>query len=259
MSVVDCFRLDGRVALVTGASSGIGASLAKGLAAAGAQVAAAARRVDRIQALVAEIRASGGHAEAVALDVTDRAAHSAVFDHIERWAGAPVDLLINNAGIAEPQKFVRTDTASRDRTMATNFEGPWDLAQETARRLIAAQRPGSIVNIASVLGLNSAPGYAAYSASKGAIVLFTKALALELGRQGIRVNALAPGWFVTEMNTAYFRSEAGQAMLACTPAARTGELPELLGPVLLLASAAGSFVNGVVLPVDGGHSAALAG
>jgi NAD(P)-dependent dehydrogenase (short-subunit alcohol dehydrogenase family) len=259
MSVVDGFRLDGKVALVTGASSGIGASLARGLAAAGAKVVAAGRRVDRIEALVADIEAAGGNAYALALDVTDRITHAPAFEAIETWAGSPVDVLVNNAGIAEPKKFLRMDAASRDRTMATNFEGAWDLAHETAKRLVAARRPGSIINIASILGLNSAPGYAAYSASKGALIMMTKALAIELVCQGIRVNAIAPGWFVTEMNTDYFRSDAGQAMLARTPAARTGRLPELLGPVLLLASDAGSFVNGVVLPVDGGHSAALAG
>jgi NAD(P)-dependent dehydrogenase (short-subunit alcohol dehydrogenase family) len=258
MNAIDRFRLDGKTALVTGASSGIGAELARGLASAGAHVFASARRLDRLETLVAEIRAAGGKAEAVSLDVTSASSIKNCMDHVIANTGR-LDVLINNAGIAEPQKFVRTDSASRDRTMATNFLGVWDLCHEAAQRMLAAKHGGSIINIASILGLGGAPGYAAYSASKAAVIQLTRVLALELGRQGIRVNAIAPGWFLTEMNRDYFATDAGKAAALRTPAARTGELRELVGPVLLLASDAGSFVNGVVLPVDGANAAALAG
>lgn len=250
------FRLDGRIAFITGASSGIGAALAQGFAAAGAAVALVARRIERIEQLAATIQAAGGRAVAVQLDVTDRAAMPRAFDQVEAALGG-VDLLVNNAGMADPALFLKTDAAALERTMATNFTAPWHLAAEAARRMIAAQRPGSIINVASVLALGTAPGYAAYSASKGALVQLTRSLALEFVRHRIRVNALAPGWFVSEMNADYFASEKGKAYVQRMPPGRTGELAELLGPALLLASDAGSYVNGVVLPVDGAHHAAL--
>ncbi|MCB1625776.1 MAG: SDR family oxidoreductase, partial [Pseudomonadales bacterium] len=252
MQALDRFRLDGRTALVTGASSGIGAVLALGLAQAGATVIAAARRADRLQRVVSDIVAAGGKAHAVALDVTAEDSIRAAFDHAEALAGI-VDVLINNAGVAEPSRFVTTEAASRDHVMATNFNGVWNVTQEAARRLLAAKRPGSIINIASVLGIGAGIGYASYSASKAAVIQLTRVLALELGRSGIRVNSIAPGWFVTEMNDAFFASDAGKALAQRSPAGRTGELHELLGPVVLLASDAGSYINGVVLPVDGAH------
>jgi NAD(P)-dependent dehydrogenase (short-subunit alcohol dehydrogenase family) len=258
MNPLDRFRLDGKTALVTGASSGIGAELARGLGASGAHVLAAARRADRLAAIVAEIRAAGGKADAIVLDVTNRDSIAAAFDKAQQLAGG-VDVLINNAGVADPRKFIATSVESRDATFGTNFFGVWDLCHEAARRMVEAKRGGSIVNIASILGIGGAPGYAAYAASKAAVIQLTRVLALELGRQGVRVNAIAPGWFVTEMNSAYFATDAGKAAAARTPAGRTGSLSELVGPVLLLASDAGSFVNGVVLPVDGANTAALAG
>jgi NAD(P)-dependent dehydrogenase (short-subunit alcohol dehydrogenase family) len=250
------FRLDGRIAFVTGASSGIGATLARALAAAGARVALVARRLDRIESLAERIEGEGGSALPVSLDVTDRAAIPGAFDAVERRFGV-VDVVINNAGMAEPALFLKTDAAALERTMSTNFTAPWHIAAEAARRLIAAGRPGSIINVASVLALGTAPGYAAYSASKGALVQLTRSMALEFVRHRIRVNALAPGWFVSEMNEAFFASEKGKAYVQRMPPGRTGELHELVGPTLLLASDAGSYVNGVVLPVDGAHHAAL--
>lgn len=250
------FRLDGRTAFITGASSGIGATLARGLAAAGARVALVARRLDRIQALAAEIESTGGASLPVVLDVTDRAAIPAAFDAVQRRFGV-VDVVINNAGMAEPMLFLKMDDDALERTMATNFSAPWHIAAEAARRLVAAGKPGSIINVASVLALGTAPGYSAYSASKGALVQMTRALALEFVRHRIRVNALAPGWFISEMNAEYFASEKGKAYIQRMPPGRTGELQELVGPALLLASDAGSYVNGVVLPVDGAHHAAL--
>ncbi|MBK6597703.1 MAG: SDR family oxidoreductase [Proteobacteria bacterium] len=256
MLPLERFRLDGRTALVTGASSGIGAALALALAQSGATVIAAARRIDRLQAVVTDIVAAGGQAHAVELDVTDSESIRAAFDRAEQLADT-VSILINNAGVAEPSRFMSTDAASRDKVMATNFEGVWDLTQEAARRLLAAKRPGSIVNIASILGLGAGVGYASYAASKAAVIQLTRVLALELGRSGIRVNSIAPGWCVTEMNDEFFASDAGKALANRSPSGRTGELHELVGPVLLLASDAGSYINGVVLPVDGAHTVAL--
>jgi NAD(P)-dependent dehydrogenase (short-subunit alcohol dehydrogenase family) len=251
------FRLDGRIALITGASSGIGAELARAFAGAGAAVALVARRAGRLEALACELRDSGARALPVPLDVTDSAALPAAFDRITDELGVP-DILVNNAGIARVGSFLESTPAGRDATFAVNFDAAWDLSAEAARRLVAVGRPGSIINIASVLGLGAAAGYTAYAASKAALVHMTACLAIELQRHAIRVNALAPGWFVTEMNDVWLASPEGRAYLARTPARRAGRLTELVGPALLLASEAGSFVNGVTLAVDGAHHAALA-
>ncbi|MBM4238218.1 MAG: SDR family oxidoreductase [Gammaproteobacteria bacterium] len=250
------FRLDGRVALVTGASSGIGQALALAFACAGARVALTARRVDRLADLAARIGAEGGEAMGVALDVTDRAAIASAFDDVAARFGTP-DLILNNAGVAKPALFLKTDAATLDSTMATNFTAAWNVSQEAARRLVAEKRGGSIINITSVLGMGVAAGHAAYSASKAALAHATRAMALEFVRHGIRVNGIAPGWFVTEMNEDFFATDEGVAYLKKTPPGRAGRLEELVGPALLLASDAGSFVNGVILPVDGGHHTAL--
>lgn len=192
----------------------------------------------------------------VAMDVTDRAAIGRAFDAVEARFGT-VDVVVNNAGIAQPALFLKTDPQTLQSTMATNFTAAWDVSQEAAKRLVAAKAPGSIINITSVLGMGVGPGYAAYAASKAALAQATRAMALEFVRHRIRVNAIAPGWFVTEMNEAYFATEEGAAYLKKTPAGRAGRLDELVGPALLLASDAGSFVNGVILPVDGAHHVAL--
>lgn len=252
----NAFRLDGKIALITGASSGIGAALARGFAEQGAHVLLAARRRDRTEKLAAELVSAGGAATALTLDVADVASIGAAFAAAAKSVGVP-DVIINNAGIAEPAMFLKTDAASFERVTQTNYIGVWNVCQEATRRLVAAGKPGSIINIASVLALGAAPGYASYCASKGAVIQLTRSLALEFVRYRIRVNALAPGWFVSEMNQAFFASEAGRAYAKKIPPGRTGELSELIGPALLLASDAGSYVNGVILPVDGGHHAAL--
>lgn len=251
------FSLAGKVALVTGASSGIGYCLARGLAQAGATVVASARRLDRVEALVHDINNSGAKAIAVAMDVTCSNSVRAAFDAAAAKVGV-CDIIINNAGIAAPAPFLETDETSMDAVLDTNFKGIWRVSQEAARRLAGAQRPGAIVNIASILGLGAQPGYSAYAASKGAVIQLTRTLANDLMRYGIRVNAIAPGWFETEMSQLFFASERGQAAIRSMPSRRLGQLDELVGPVIMLASEAGSFVNGVVLPVDGAHHTRLA-
>lgn len=192
----------------------------------------------------------------MSLDVTDREAITRAFDEVQSRLGT-ADLIVNNAGIAEPAMFLKTTPENLAATIATNFTAAWNVSQEGAKRLVAAKQPGAIINVTSLLGLGVGPGYAAYAASKAALAQATRAMALEFIRYRIRVNALAPGWFVTEMNEAFFATEEGAAYLKKTPPGRAGRLDELVGPALLLASDAGSFVNGVVLPVDGAHHVAL--
>lgn len=250
------FSLSGRTALITGASSGIGWGLAEGLAAAGAQIVAAARRRDRLEHLVAGIEATGGRALAVAMDVTDRDSIATAFDAAQEAFGV-VDVVVNNAGVGDGKGFLEASEADLDFVMDANVSGVWHVAQTAAHRLIAAGKPGSIINIASIMGLGGKPHNAAYCTSKGAVVQMTRAMAMDLSKHGIRVNAIAPGWFVTEINDDFLTSDAGEAYMRRTPARRAGRIDELIGPTVLLASAAGSFVNGVILPVDGAHSAAL--
>lgn len=250
------FRLDGRVAIVTGASSGIGAAFAEALAATGARVALAARRMDRTKALAQKIRAAGAEAHPVELDVTNSKSIKRACDEVEKVFGVAT-IVINNAGVADSKTFLKSERENLDRTMNTNFFGAWDMAHEGAGRMVAARTGGSIINVASVLGIGTAVGYSSYSASKAALIQLTKTMALEFVRYGIRVNALAPGWFISEMNEAYFATDAGREYIKRMPPGRTGEMSELIGPLLLLASDAGSYINGAVLPVDGGHHVAL--
>ena len=247
------FDVSGRVALVTGASSGLGAHFAKVLAERGARVVAAARRLDRLEALVAEISNLGGEAIPVALDVTSSDSIKAAFDAAEKAFGI-VDIVSNNAGVADSKLAVDIDEKSWDFVLDTNLRGVWLVAREAGTRLIAAGIPGSIVNTASILGLRVSISQASYATSKAAVVQLSKNLALEWCRKNIRVNALCPGYFVTEINKDFFDSAKGRAYIASTPARRSGELHELTAPFLLLASDAGSFVNGVALPVDGAQS-----
>ncbi|MBU3070002.1 SDR family oxidoreductase [Aestuariicella sp. G3-2] len=249
------FTLTNRTALITGASSGIGATLAKGLSTAGATVVLAARRAERIEQLVDEIESEGGKAVAVNMDVTQRESVKSAFDLAERFVGK-IDTVVNNAGVAAPKNFARINDEERDFVMNTNFNGVWNVAQEAAQRMIQAGKSGSIVNIASVLGLTAKPGQTSYCASKGAVIQLTRAMALDLIKYNIRVNAIAPGWFKTEMNEDFFNSAAGQKHIEQMPARRLGDIQELVGPVIMLCSDAGSFVNGAVLPVDGAISVA---
>lgn len=250
-AVFDRFRLDGRIALVTGASSGLGTHFAMLLAGAGARVALAARRTDKLHSLVDRITQAGGQARALSLDVTDAAGVRRCFDELATW-GAP-DVLVNNAGVTVTRPLLEQTEADFDSVINTNLKGCWLVATEAARRMVAAGHGGSIVNIASILGERVAGGVAPYAISKAGVVQATKAMALELARYRIRVNALLPGYVVTDLNREFLASEAGQKLRARIPSRRFGELTDLDGPLLLLASDAGAAMSGATVAVDGAH------
>ncbi len=241
--------LQGKSALVTGASGVLGLYFAELLARNGVSVALAARRKEALDEAVARIRSAGGDARALPMDVSDGTSVAAAF------AQAPdgFDILINNAGIAGAVPALDLDEAGWDQVLDVNLKGSFLVAQAAARALKQAGRGGAIVNIASVLGLRVAGNVSAYAASKAGIIQLTKALALEWARHGIRVNALCPGYIETEMNTAFFASEAGQGMVRRIPQRRLGKPEELAGALLLLASDAGSYMTGSTIEVDGGH------
>ncbi|MGI9479615.1 MAG: SDR family NAD(P)-dependent oxidoreductase [Hyphomicrobiaceae bacterium] len=248
--------LAGKTALVTGASSGLGAHFAKTLGRAGARVGLAARRVDRLEALAHEIREAGGEAHPVALDVTHADGVSAAFDNLEAALG-PATIVVNNAGIPSSSRFADMPEDEWRGVLDVNLDGVFRVGQEAARRMKAAAQGGSIINISSVLGLMVLNRLSAYAVSKAAVIQLTKAMALELVRDGIRVNALAPGYIHTEMNDDFLHSDAGQKLLSKVPMARAGNTHELDGPLLLLASDLGSYMTGSVIAVDGGSLLAL--
>ena len=259
MKAAEIFDLKGRVALVTGASSGLGRRFAQVLAANGAAVALVARRADRLKALKDEIEGKGGKAIAIEADVTDRAAMQRAFDAAERVFGI-VTILVNNAGVAQ-QPVRATDVTPEEwrRVLDVDLDAVFYWAQEGARRMVAAKKEGAIVNIASVLGFGVSKGVAAYAVAKAAVVQTTKALALELAFKGVRVNAIAPGWFVTEINDTYLNSEAGIAMKRDIPMGRFGDAGDLDGALLLLVSNAGRYMTGATVVVDGGQVVQLKG
>jgi NAD(P)-dependent dehydrogenase (short-subunit alcohol dehydrogenase family) len=249
-------RLDGRTALVTGASAGLGAHFARVLARAGARVVVAARREPRCRALAEEIRADGGEAMAVTLDVTDIASIDAALDLVAARFGL-VDLLVNNAGVVERGSSPR-DLADRAfaEVVAVNLTAVYAVSQRVTARLVDAGRPGAVVNIASLLSFATRAGVPAYCASKAGVAHLTGQMALDLAPHGIRVNALAPGYIKTDLNREMLESELGERLLARVPQRRLGRMEDLDGPLLLLASDAGRYMTGAVVPVDGGHRVA---
>lgn len=244
--------LDGRSALVTGASGGLGAFFAERLALAGARVAVAARRRDACAALCARIEAAGGTAIALSLDVTDEAsASAAVAETVAAFGG--LDILVNNAGVTGTTALIDETAAAWDRILDTNLKGAFLVGQAAARAMVPAGRGGSIVNVASILGLRVAGQVAAYAASKAALVQLTKSMALEWARHSIRANALCPGYVETDLNRDFFATDAGQALVRRIPFRRLGTLDDLAGPLLFLSSDASLYVTGTAMAVDGGH------
>ena len=243
--------LTGRVALVTGASGGLGAHFAGVLARCGARVAVAARRIDACSAVCARIRVAGGEAQPFAMDVANATSVRAAVDAVEAHFGR-LDILVNNAGIATPAPALDLEEAQWDTALDTNLKGAF-LAAQAAARLMKRNGGGSIVNVASILGLRVAGQVAAYAASKAGLIQLTKALALEWARHGVRVNALCPGYIETDINRDFFASDAGRAMLKRVPQRRLGRPSDLDGPLLLLCSDASAYMTGSVIAVDGGH------
>ena len=248
----DLFDVSKEIILVTGASQGLGRQFARVLSAHGAAVALAARQAAKLKSLEEEIRAKGGRAAAVAMDVTDTASIAAAIDAAEAALG-PITVLINNAGIAVEKLAIEQTEGDWDAVIGANLKGAYFAATDIARRMIARKQEGNIVNIASVLGFGVVKFVSSYAISKAGIVQATKALALELAANNIRVNALAPGYIETDINREFLASPAGQAVVKRIPAGRFGQPADLDGALLLLASDAGRYISGAVIPVDGGH------
>lgn len=257
MKAAALFDLTGRVALVTGASTGLGLRFAEVLAANGARVALVARRMDRLKEAQSKIEAAGGRAIAIEADVLDRGAMRRAFDAAEGAFGT-VTILVNNAGVAHSTRAVELSEDEWRRVVGTNLDAVFFWAQEGARRMLAAKTKGAIVNIASVLGFGVSKGTIAYATAKAGVIQMTKALGLELAFRGVRVNAIAPGWFVTDINRDYLTGP-GASLTRDIPVGRFGQDGDLDGALLLLASDAGAYIAGATIVVDGGQMVALRG
>ena len=253
--------LSGRVALVTGASSGLGAQFARTLAAAGAGVVLAARRIERLKTLRAEIEGAGGDAHVVALDVTDPDSIAAAVAHAETEMGS-IDILVNNSGVSAQQRLLDVTPESYDHVMDTNTRGAFFVAQAVARRMIARSKgeaPGTytggrIVNIASTAGLRVLSQIGVYCMSKAAVIHMTRAMALEWGRYGVNVNAICPGYIDTEINHHHWQTEAGQKLVQMLPRKRVGQPRDLDAVLMMLCADQSHFVNGAVISADDGFA-----
>ena len=241
-----------KVIVITGASSGLGRHFAGYLASQGAMVAVCARRKPLLESLAAEIAGRGGRALAVPLDVTDTDSIERVFGAVEAGLGTP-DVLINNSGLTINNPVLDQTEQDWDAIMETNLKGAFMMSSAFGRRWKAASHPGSIINVASILGIRVAGMVTPYSVSKAGLIHLTKSMAFELARHSIRVNAIAPGYIETDINRGFFATPAGEAMLKRIPQRRLGRAENLDGPLLLLASDASTYMTGVVIPVDGGH------
>jgi NAD(P)-dependent dehydrogenase (short-subunit alcohol dehydrogenase family) len=249
------FDLAGQVALVTGASSGIGRHLAELLAAAGAKVALAARRIDRLAEVARGIEAAGGRCVPITCDVTRSDSVAAAVAAAETALGA-LTILVNNAGVVVAKPVLQHTEEEWDHVVDTNLKGAWLMAREFAQHLVDRQRPGRIVNIASVLGVRTIASLPSYTAAKAGLIHLTHVLAMELARHGILVNAIAPGYVETDFNRDFLRSAAGKKLEARIPLRRVGRPEDLDGAMLLLASPAGAYITGAVIAADGGHGVA---
>ena len=254
---LDCFSLSGRLALVTGASRGIGRALAEGLAVAGADLVLTARNGDALEEVASEIRGRGRRAEAIVADVADLASLEAMdADLVSR--GLLPRILINNAGVEEVRPSVDVDEALWDRIMDTNLKGAFFAATRFARRLGEANHPGCILNVCSLTSLVGVPTAVPYTSSKSGLLGMTRALSAEWARAGIRVNAIGPGYFRTDLTEVFYQDAAWrEAMLAKIPQGRFGDLGDLVGASVFLCSDAAAYVTGQMLMVDGGYSASI--
>jgi NAD(P)-dependent dehydrogenase (short-subunit alcohol dehydrogenase family) len=251
--------LSGRVALVTGASSGLGAQFARTLASAGAAVILASRRIDKLKELRAQIDGEGGDAHVLELDVTDQNSIKSAVAHAETEVGS-IDILVNNSGVSTPQRLQDVTEADFDFIFGTNTRGAFFMAQEVAKRMLAraqGQAPGSftggrIINVASVAGLRVLPKIGVYSMSKAAVIQMTKAMALEWGKHGINVNAICPGYIDTEMNHHHWQTDAGQKLIQMLPRKRVGQPQDLDALLVMLCSDQSHFINGAVISADDG-------
>ena len=249
------FDIAGQVALVTGASSGIGHHFAELLAASGAKVAAAARREDRLAELARSIESEGGTCLPLACDVTDRQSIIGAIAAAEEKLGE-LSILVNNAGVVVSKPLFEQTEEDWDYVVDTNLKGAWLMAREFAHHLVEQKRPGRIINISSILASRTIGRVPAYCAAKAGLSHLTSVLAMELARYGILVNALAPGYVETDFNTAYFQTEAGKALIRRIPLRRLAQPADLDGALLFLASPASAYVTGAIIAVDGGHAVA---
>lgn len=246
------FRLDGKTAMVTGGAGALGRHFARTLASAGARVVLAGRRIEPLRELAAELAEDGLASCAISMDVTDPQGIQAAYDEAQATFDT-IDIVVSNAGVASTKKSMDMSADDWSAIVDVNLKGGWLVCNEAARRLAAAQRPGSLINVTSILGHRVAGAVVAYAAAKAGLEHMTRALALEWARYGIRVNALAPGYIETDLNRDFFASDAGRALINRIPQRRLGQAEDLEGALLLLASDASRYITGSSIVIDGGH------